>query len=1313
MAEDNGKIKYSDLFSEDVTTGIEYLTIQLDDMNKQFGIMTNAVRANAVKIVNALKQVSSASTEGKQAIDESAIAASRLERAQKELAFAMTDTGKQVAWLKEQTKEFNASSINQKRIIASLDGSYNKLKAELKDNVALWQSLSEAERNDVAIGGEVLNNILGIKDRLNELNDKMKVQVSSMSELEKAQQRLNYLRSEEGQKLIAVKKEIQAVLAGEKEEKQTIDQLAAAQEKLQYALSEENIKLKQINAEIQQANRIATLTAKLNASKEGSYERLSAQYELNKIKLNAMSQAERFATNEGKALEAETLALYKRMIHLQEATGNHRLSVGNYAKSWNGLGNAMNQIVREVPSMAVSLNTFFLAISNNLPILWDEIERVRQKNKQLIADGKPTQSIMKTITASIFSWQTALILLVTALSYNGKAIIDWITKLSKGGAQAKNTKEIISSISEELEKTNGNYGDNVASLKKLQNEWKSLGNNLKKQKQFIKDNKSEFDKLDVSVRNVNEAENVLIKNTETLIKAMQLRAKATAATKLAAEEYEKALIAKNKIETKQKTGPGFVEKTVSRLAPFLGGVLGSNALSISLGSTGYDENAYQKRLKTLISFETEWYKKEKKAAEKNADSFIEYANTLENEANELLKNAGIDSAHKYAKERQKREKDLTDKIWKNDLTIRKKYEASITELLRDEFKKRKQESIDSAEAAIRELKEKFRQNEEILAGKKGAKALTEEQRKQVEVQQKMILATVENTQKQLQDTIADINNEEVLDNMQVIRQNMQFRYDSLADELEKEKQLKLQQTDEKFSRSIIPPSTVESVGTGSNKDSLEVTVTARKPTEKQTAEYHAERLKIEAEYDEKILNIKKQFIDNALELTKEGSFEQLQLQLQQNENERKLEIAKNNQKKIEERQSEEDINKIYNKKSLLLQGKYFINRQEQIDAFNKSELEALNASSAKIEEEELKAELGMWQLKINLAKAGALEWSDLQIETAENTVKAISNKLKRIKASGGSDGIISRIGQYGVLGALFSYVPGADDEAIKGFNDACDNIINNLQSIAQAEVDAAQAAVDAAEKRVEAAQSVYESEMEARANGYANNVATSKKELQAEKKKQREKEKLLASAQRKQEAINTILQTSSLITAAANIWSSLSIIPIVGPALALAMIGTMFTSFAVAKVKAAQATKKTDAESSYGEGGLEFLEGGSHASGNDIDLHTKNKEGRNMRAEGGEALAIINKRNTRKYKKVLPDIVRSLNNGVFEDKFSNAFSSGESIQRGLVQINSNVDLSNVERNLVEIKEQGKQQMIVLNDGRILMIRGNVKTIINN
>ena len=128
-----------------------------------------------------------------------------------------------------------------------------------------------------------------------------------------------------------------------------------------------------------------------------------------------MSAAERAATDAGKKLEQETAAVYKEMIRLQEATGNHRLSVGNYAKSWDGLGVSVSQVVRELPAAAVSLNTFFLGISDNMPIVIDEIKKVRAENAKLRAEGKPTVSVTKRIVSAFLSWQTAIVVVQYAL----------------------------------------------------------------------------------------------------------------------------------------------------------------------------------------------------------------------------------------------------------------------------------------------------------------------------------------------------------------------------------------------------------------------------------------------------------------------------------------------------------------------------------------------------------------------------------------------------------------------------------------------------------------------------------------------------------------------------------------------------------------------------------------------------------------------------------------------------------------------------------------------------------------------------------
>lgn len=1296
MAADDDKIKFSDLIAQDDT--INYMILQLDDLNKSFGTVVNAIRAGAIKITNALKSISGATSEGKQAIDDAAIAASRLERAQKELAFAMTDTGKQVAWLKEQTKDYNASSVNQKKIITSLEGSYNKLKAELKDNVDLWKSLSEAERNDAAIGGETLSKILDIKQRLGDLNEQMKLQVTQMSELEKAQQRLTYLRSEDGKKLIEVKKQIADILRGEREEKQTIDQLTQAKQKLEQARSEENQELQKVNTEIRQANQLAKLQAQLNNSAIGSYNQLAAQYEINKIKLNAMGQQQRATTAEGKKLEEETLAIYRQMIHLQEATGNYRLSVGHYEKAWNGLGNAMNQIIREAPSMAVSLNTFFLAISNNLPILWDEIDRVREKNKLLRAEGKATVSVGKTILKSIFSWQTALIILISILSSCGEQIINWTTKLFKGANAIESLTDANANLAKELKNTNDSYGDHVAKLKTLSDKWRELGGNLKKQKQFIKDNETEFKNLGIAVNNVNDAENVLVTNSTAVITALQLRAKAAAGMKLAAEKYEESL--QKQIEYENELKKGNKLSTFEKTLSYSAGATSAGGAGSYYATSG--QQLQEAKLNKKIRLRA--MKEEAKALEKEGDQYIGIAQNSLKIMRETLAAAGIDEYHNKKDKKNKhhtpKEHDLTDTIWKNDLTIQKKYEASITALQRDEFKKRKQEAIDSAEATIREMQEKFRKNEVFLAGKKGNKPLTDEQRQQVQKQQEEIAATIKNIQRKLNLDLQDIEDERQIDSITKLRQTMKFRYDTVSAEIEKEKKLRLQQLDDREAAYTTKAATVSKNG----QAEAEVTGQA---TPEQLAAWHKERVEIESQYDKIILDLRAKQIEGRLELEQKGSREERQLLLDQVETARKLALIENRAKPIEQQESESHINARFNKKKLSISGSNRLQNFQQQQALAKSEFNLATHTADEIKKYELEQEISLWKEKIRLAKTGALDWSQAQIDAAHNTVTKLQQELSKVNDS---LSFIGRVGKYGPSGALLSYM-GFDDKALQAWDNAVNQVVSNLQEIAQAETDIAQAAVDAAEKRVEAAQSAYDAEVEGRNNGYANQVATKKKELQQEKKNMQEKQKLLEQAQKRQEAINTVVQASSLITASANIWSAMSGVPIIGPALALAAIATMWTSFAVAKVKAKQATAAANQE--YGEGGLEFLEGGSHASGNDIDLHQRNSEGRNMRAEGGEAMAIINKRNTRKYKRVLPDIINSLNKGTFEEKFTNAFANGETVQSKFIQTESRTDLTKLENGVEAIKKQNSERVYALNDGRMLIIKGNVKTYINN
>ena len=1208
MAEDD-KIKYSDIIEPD--DSIEKLVKQLGELNQQYETMVNAIRAGADRIVHSLKTASGATSEGRKSIDEATASTSRLERAQKELKLAISDTGKQIAWLKAQTGDANRTTVEQQRYLQQALTSYDRLKSDLKQTVSLYKSLTAAERADSQMGQQLLNDIINLKNQLKALDDQMKPHIQALTEVEKAEQKLAYLQSEEGQRLLELKAKIAEVTSARRQQKATTGPLVQAQEKLAYAQSTENEQLKLYSTQIKEANRIAQLRVQIANSAEGSYNRLSAQYELNKIKLNQMSGAEREAADVGKKLEAETNALYQQMIKLQEATGNYRLSVGHYQKTWDGLGISVSQVVRELPAAAVSMNTFFLGISNNIPVVVDEINRLRAKNKALQAEGKATVSVTGSIVKSLFSWNTALVVLLTVLSMFGGEIINWVSGLIKGKNAVISLDEALDNIAEELETTNGSFGSNIVNLKQLQQEWKNLKTTAEKD-QWIKDNKTEFDNLGVAVNNITDAENIFVDNTEAVINALKLRAKAAAAQELASKKYEEALIARNKAETEAAQGPSGWDKTKNFLVQSAlrsGEGLSVPATNLELADQVSAEDFKQQRVKDLQD--------EAKAAEATGDAYFDLAAGYEAAAKAELEAAGIDEPHKKGKKagRTPRERDLTDTINRMALSVQKKYEQSITELEREEYAKRRKEAVDSANAKIRELEETYRKNVDYLTDEENKyKELTEEEKRLIEEAQQRIRETITNTQDQLTYELEQIEKDRQINELRIVEETIKLR----------------------------------------------------------------------------------------LQAVKKGSAEELQLRLQAAQAAQKIALLENSKKPISQQQKPEDITAGFTKQQTTTTAEFDMTAFDQQQALDEAIFNEVKHNETEITRFKLEQEKARWQKQIELAKAGGLDWSQAQIDAAEATVRGIDRELSEL------NNFIANIGKKGLGGTLLEKL-GFDDNQIDALKEAVNITIGFLQEIADAEVQLAEQAVEAAEKRVEAAQKAYDAEVEARNNGYANNVATAKKELEQEKKNQQQKQKQLEAAQKRQEALNTVLQASSLITASANLWSSFSSIPIVGPALALAAIATMWTSFAVAKVKAKQVTAGSE---EYGEGGLEFLEGGSHASGNDIDLGTSNKKGKRMRAEGGEALAIISKKRTRKYRKILPDVIDSFNKGTFEDKYLNAFGGPDGLNISF-NSNSTMDLSKIESDVRNIRKQNETKYYTMPDGTVVMQRKNVKRIIKN
>lgn len=1202
MAEDD-KIKYSDIIEPD--DSIEKLVKQLGELNQSYETMVNAIRAGADRIVHSLKSASGATSEGRKAIDEATASTSRLERAQNELKLALSDTGKQIAWLKAQTSDANRATVEQQRYIQQAISSYDRLKSDLKQTVELYKSLTAAERADSEMGQQLLNDILNLKNQIKALDDQMKPHIQTLSEVEKAEQRLAYLQSDEGKRLLELKAKIAELTSARKQQKATVDPLAQAQEKLAYAQSEENQQLKLYSTQIREANQIAQLQATIANSAEGSYNRLSAQYALNKIRLNQMSAAEREAADSGKKLEAETNAIYQQMIKLQEATGNYRLSVGHYQKTWDGLGISISQVVRELPAAAVSLNTFFLGISNNIPMVVDEINRLRKQNELLAAEGKEQISVTKSIVKSLFSWNTALVVLLTVFSMYGKEIITWIDRTFAGRDAAKSFEDALEDLNDELGKgSTGSYGQQIAVLRRLSENWKDLGDNIKAQTQWIKDNEKEFSKLGITIDSINDANNAFVDNTESVVAAYKARAKAEAALNVVSQQYQKLLVAENKAELEKVREYGFFDKTINYFKALWGGISGPDS-DLSLGT----------RLKKQRQRNVESLQKDADALEKEVESYFNVWKFYEDQADALFKEIGLEESHKKDK-RGRTPRDADNRLNNLALAAEKAYQKSRTEIERDENKKRRAEAFASFNQEIADLNDKYSRIQKILNGQdEKYKKLTESQK--------------ETAIKALDDIENAIKN--------------------------KQKGLTL------------------------SLDLLNIDV------EIQKAEQLLELLELEGE------------------VSKKGSYEELSNSLKRLDVERQIALLKNAQLPEAKRQPTSAINASFDKQKAITVGSFNMSSFDEQQALDEAVFNEVKRSETEITRFKLEQEKARWQEQIRLAEAGGLDWSQAQIDAAKATVKGIDRELSEL------DDFIKNIGKKGLGGTLLEKL-GFDDDQIDALKDAVNIVIEQLQSIMDAEVELAEQAVEAAEKRVEAAQSAYDAEVEARNNGYANNVATAKKELEQEKKNQQEKQKMLAAAQKRQENLNTVIQASSLITASANLWSSFSSIPIVGPALALAAIATMWTSFAVAKVKAKQVTASQSEE--YGEGGLEFLEGGSHASGNDIDLGVENKKKRRMKAEGGEALAIINKQRTRKYRKILPDVIDSFNKGTFEDKYLNAFGNSDRLNISL-NSNNSIDLSKIEDDVRSIRKQNETRYYTMPDGTVIMQHRNVKRIIKN
>lgn len=1027
-----------------------------------------------------------------------------------------------------------------------------------------------------------------IKDAITQLEGLQKIYDAMLKRIEEGAKGLQKPISEGGGATEEGRKKI------DEYEKQ-VRSLARAEVQLKLALTDTAQEIAVLKKQTADQNYLNKLQAKLVNSMAGSYNALSAQYELNKIKMNNLSQAYLENTEAGKKLVKETAEIYAAMDKYQKSTGKHTLSVGNYKQAFDGLGFSVSQVARELPSLAISANTFFLAISNNVPMVIDEIQKLRAANEAAAKAGEAQVSITGKLIKSMFSFNTVMVLVLTAFSLWGKDITNWIGSLFTGKKRIENLTSSLKHMADAMQNARLETAKETVKLNVL---YKTATNNAKSTTERTKAVKALKREYPEYFKNLSDEEIKLGKASKAYkeaTKAITENAKARAALDKITELQKEFIDTDQKrigLLTKQVQAQGELAKAEQYTAKVSSTI---TATSTQAASQYYAATASNvNKLKDNI-------KEYGEEAERLAKRQTVLTKSMEN----LTKLVGVDSVTG---------KDTTKDSKKKEFDLLKAYEESRVALITDARKKEEAEIREAARAELAKLE----------------KDTTEKQR-----------AT-----KQYADTVYNI--------------------------------------EAKLRRDL-------------------------------------ERLR--ERWDLEDLQKAHDFMNERLRAVRAGTGEELLLQTYLLENERK-------QDELRIKQST-DTESVKNERLLILQRAYQLAAIKLREDFTKSQNEDIISRSVfRLQQEQqaseaefnivqrsakeqevfrLNAERQKWEQILELTRLYGSQITGYEIKTVEDTIAGIDNAIKQNTSGWDSE--------QGVFGNLFDLMFGGafgdkggksgkerSEEFKQSILDASEYAIENLKNVAQARVEAAEKAVQAAEKEVSARQKVLDAEIQARANGYANNVATAQKELDFARKQQEKALRDKKKAQKQQERIDTLMQASSLVTATANLWKDLGLAAI--PAIAL-----MWGSFAFAKIKASQLSKASQGTEEYGDGTVEMIDyGGSHASGNDVDLGTT-KDGKRRRVERGEYFAVVNKRSSQKYKKLVPDLINSLNKGTFEQKYLNAYSGSDEVTN--IMQGSTVDLSKVEKDLKSIKEQGRVKYITGADGTIIEVRGNIKRIIKS
>ena len=260
-----------------------------------------------------------------------------------------------------------------------------------------------------------------------------------------------------------LQKQLESITAKSLEQAKTIDDLTKKYD----ALSQKQKENKKVSEEEklarQKNNQLAKESAKLQSDLTGAYEKATVRLARMARQLKDLSVAGMEDATSTKALKQAYDELFVTVSKAEQSVGQHQRNVGNYSSGFNNLQHSINQVTRELPAFTNSIQTGFMAISNNIPMLVDQFNNLKKANAELNAQGQKTTPVWKQMLSGIFSWQTALSVGITLMTVYAKEIGDMISGLF-------GVKDATEDIAKAQEDWNKQLDDTIEKVTKLNKE---------------------------------------------------------------------------------------------------------------------------------------------------------------------------------------------------------------------------------------------------------------------------------------------------------------------------------------------------------------------------------------------------------------------------------------------------------------------------------------------------------------------------------------------------------------------------------------------------------------------------------------------------------------------------------------------------------------------------------------------------------------------------------------------------------------------------------------------------------------------------